>query len=80
MTLRSIYLPPSYKRKAVQSLRLLDRHLLDTPLDLDIWDNYVTYYESTNAGVVKLVDAPDSKSGVREDVPVRLRPPAQNPA
>lgn len=29
-----------------------------------------------HAGVVKLVDAPDSKSGVRKDVSVRLRPPA----
>ena len=28
------------------------------------------------AGVVELVDAPDSKSGIRKDVSVRFRPPA----
>ena len=28
------------------------------------------------AGVVELVDAPDSKSGARKGVPVRFRPPA----
>ena len=28
------------------------------------------------AGVVELVDAPDSKSGVRKDVRVRVPPPA----
>ena len=30
------------------------------------------------AGVVELVDAPDSKSGISNDVSVRLRPPAPN--
>lgn len=30
------------------------------------------------AGVVKLVDAPDSKSGTRESVRVRFPPPALN--
>ncbi len=32
--------------------------------------------EDDFAGVVELVDAPDSKSGVRKDVSVRVRPPA----
>src|SRR6185295_14402169 len=31
------------------------------------------------AGVAKLVYAPDSKSGVRKDMSVRVRPPAPNP-
>ncbi len=31
---------------------------------------------NAHAGVVELVDAPDSKSGVRKDVSVRVRPPA----
>ncbi len=32
--------------------------------------------EGFNAGVVELVDAPDSKSGSRDGVSVRFRPPA----
>ena len=31
---------------------------------------------ASRAGVVKLVDAEDSKSSVRKDMPVRFRPPA----
>ena len=34
------------------------------------------FYKSKHAGVVKLVDAEDSKSSVRKDMPVRVRPPA----
>lgn len=41
---------------------MLDGHFLDTRLDLDIQNDYLSGCGSTNAGVVKLVDARDLKS------------------
>ena len=35
-------------------------------------------YKPGHAGVVKLVDAEDSKSSVRKDMSVQFRPPALN--
>ena len=53
----------------LQKTHFLGNSLTKHPKVFYIWDN-------TLAGVVKLVDAPDSKSGTRESVRVRFPPPA----
>jgi hypothetical protein len=63
MTLRYAHLSPDHKRHAVDRLRFLDGHYLDTRVSNQILTNLVSCCDTSLAGVVKLADAPDSKSG-----------------
>jgi len=76
MTLRYSHLSPSHKRKAMESLRLLDGHFLDTRKVSGTSADKPSCCDTTDAEVVKLVDALRSGRSVRMDVGVRIPPSA----
>lgn len=57
MTLRYSHLSPSHRRKAVESLKLLDGHYLDTTGIPAIRSDKLSGCTATDAEVVKLIDA-----------------------
>ena len=76
MTLRYVHLSSSHKQKAIESLRLIDGHYLDTlNMSSKEADNVIDCL-SRDAEVVKLVYALRSGRSVRKDVGVRVPPSA----
>ncbi len=59
--------------RIVCDLKKKFRKIQNTPC---IFRQSVLYYQSTDAGVMELVDVVDSKSTAGDSVPVRVRPPA----
>jgi len=76
MTLRYSHLSPSHKRKAMESLKLLDRHFLDTCPKLSAQLQGLSACATSNAEVVKLVDTLRSGRSSRKRVGVRVPPSA----
>ena len=76
MTLRYSHLSASHKHKAVDSLKLFDRHYLDTWSPEQIKKKKLSDCGTTDAEVVKLVDALRSGRSSCKGVGVRVPPSA----
>jgi len=73
---RYAHLSPSHKQKAVDMLQAFDGHYMDTLPEHKATITPLSRCVTKPAGVVKVVDAGDSKSPGSNTMPVRVRPPA----